>query len=564
MNNEYLRIVIDRLKSAYLVMPVLAILLILVWVKAIAPAESLPYDKVSAKQGNLLENSSFEQWQNGLPEGWSVTTPANSVAEYSVTKISGQIDGSGLFVSIPSLQRGVVEVGSPIITASPNSAYFFKSFYKTDTSISIFAKYYYQNGSNSYKLLKELPDYDYDLSSMSTVIQSEPSVKAFQIMIMVNASGYLEMDSAYIIQKKDPINPVAAIVNNDSLIDWGIKPANYPKPDFSFAPQPRPVIIKPIEVNSKNWRSSWIPAQPYELYNFSFDYDATNNIGVWVDYQKNDGSFFSWKISDIPPCPHKSNSSLEVEIPKDVVYYQISFQMLESGSLKISEAMSSLKESAKSFQSPIVSVTFDDGWLSAKENGAQILGRMGDMKATYYINPGTLNTTEIMTDSDIQDLRRAGHQIGSHTYSHIDITSYSLDFIRRDMQKANNYFYKLGIDKIDFASPYGKYDNNVLDITMQSNASNRGTEKGINTKNNIDRSMLKALFIRKDISDAELKEYLSRTKETNGWLILIYHKIEASDSEFDIDRETFQRHMQIVKDSNIKVKTVRSALESIQ
>ncbi len=564
MSQEYLRFWLNRFKSAYLVMPFLTILLLMVWVKVIAPAESLPFDVVSTSQGNLLENPSFEYWQNGLPSGWSVVTPKNSIAEYDVTKISGQIDGSGLFVNVPTLQQGVVEISSPRININPNSQYFFKSFYKTDTSVSIFAKYYYQDGNTSYTLVKELPDYDYDLSSMSAVIKPEPSARSMQIIVMVNSIGYLDMDSAYVTRKSDTNNLATSVIRKQKPTYWNMNQSNVSKTTSSYSQQPDRVKLQADMLDTTSWRSSWITVNPSELYGVNFEYEATNFVGVWVDFLRTDGSEFSWKISDLPPSPYRSNSFIDVEIPKDVIAFQVSYQILEQGSLKTDNVFLSRKEESKSFISPAISVTFDDGWSSGKENGTEILSEMGDMKATYYINPGLLNTPEVMTEDDIRQLISQGHQIGSHTNTHIDITSYEPDYVRSEMIKSNDFLHSLGIQQIDFASPYGKYDYNVMDQVMALHTSHRGTEKGINTKHNLDKSTLKGLFIRKDTTDAELREYVSRTKETNGWLILIYHKIEASDSKFDVDRETFQRHMQIVKESNIPVKTVRSTLDGLK
>jgi hypothetical protein len=131
------------------------------------------------------------------------------------------------------------------------------------------------------------------------------------------------------------------------------------------------------------------------------------------------------------------------------------------------------------------------------------------------------------------------------------------------MMAAAKYLKKRGIESADFASPYGKYDNNVLSYVMSLSNSHRGTEFGINTKQNFDKTNLRALFVRKETTDTELRRALDMAKRSNGWLILIYHKIEASDSEFDVDRETFKRQMEIVKKSGIQVNTVGDVLANL-
>ena len=73
------------------------------------------------------------------------------------------------------------------------------------------------------------------------------------------------------------------------------------------------------------------------------------------------------------------------------------------------------------------SLTFDDGLLTHTENVAPILNQYG-FKGTFYVIPPYLTETlpgiwRYGTWPDFQLLANQGHEIGSHTMRHYDLTS---------------------------------------------------------------------------------------------------------------------------------------------
>ena len=70
---------------------------------------------------------------------------------------------------------------------------------------------------------------------------------------------------------------------------------------------------------------------------------------------------------------------------------------------------------------PIVSFTFDDFPRSACSAGGSILEKFG-ARGTYYLAAGLANTSgelgDFFVEDDLHSLRKAGHEIASHTYQH--------------------------------------------------------------------------------------------------------------------------------------------------
>ena len=62
-------------------------------------------------------------------------------------------------------------------------------------------------------------------------------------------------------------------------------------------------------------------------------------------------------------------------------------------------------------------LTFDDGGASASQYIADILDEFG-WKAHFFVTAGRVGTSGFLNQDQMLDLRRRGHVIGSHSYSH--------------------------------------------------------------------------------------------------------------------------------------------------
>jgi peptidoglycan/xylan/chitin deacetylase (PgdA/CDA1 family) len=90
-------------------------------------------------------------------------------------------------------------------------------------------------------------------------------------------------------------------------------------------------------------------------------------------------------------------------------------------------------------RAPVVSFTFDDVPDSAYLNGAAILEDHG-IRGTFYIAGGTCGTQEeywrVIDQEQVGALHDAGHEIGCHTFSHINVDR--LDALEMDEECRRN------------------------------------------------------------------------------------------------------------------------------
>ncbi|MBA2451828.1 MAG: polysaccharide deacetylase family protein [Chloroflexia bacterium] len=105
---------------------------------------------------------------------------------------------------------------------------------------------------------------------------------------------------------------------------------------------------------------------------------------------------------------------------------------------------------------PVV-VTFDDGYTSHWD-AAAALDRRG-MRGVFFITLGQPR----MADWQIKDISDRGHEIGSHTISHPDLTSLSAEQLAYELEASRSELRAITQHPIDFfAYPYGASNERVV------------------------------------------------------------------------------------------------------
>tara|TARA_Y100000310_G_scaffold345226_1_gene462890 strand:+ start:9135 stop:10988 length:1854 start_codon:yes stop_codon:yes gene_type:complete len=117
-----------------------------------------------------------------------------------------------------------------------------------------------------------------------------------------------------------------------------------------------------------------------------------------------------------------------------------------------------------------VVITFDDGRESVYTKALPILNAYG-FKATLYLVPEWMegrnipeeeNYSNFLTWDQVNQLKEAGFEIGSHTYSHANLTT--TNDLKNQLQTADEIIQqKIGSKVEHFCYPYGKYNRTILE-----------------------------------------------------------------------------------------------------
>jgi peptidoglycan/xylan/chitin deacetylase (PgdA/CDA1 family) len=205
---------------------------------------------------------------------------------------------------------------------------------------------------------------------------------------------------------------------------------------------------------------------------------------------------------------------------------------------------------------PRVTFTFDDGLQSASTLAAPTLKKYGftgtDYVITHCVDMTTVPNTCLadtgvpyMTWAQVQALQADGWNIGSHTQDHIYLASNgggeqsyipTLAQIKQQLDGSKADLAAKGITALDFAAPYGDYNNDVLAVAAKDYLTFRGfADIGYNTWPYNDRLVVnqqiqegkQATGGAPTVTFAMAKSYIDTAIANNQWLTLTFHDIRA-------------------------------------
>jgi len=186
---------------------------------------------------------------------------------------------------------------------------------------------------------------------------------------------------------------------------------------------------------------------------------------------------------------------------------------------------------------PVVTFTFDDFPRSALTVGAEILESFG-ARATYYVAMSLMNTAnslgEQFHEEDLFSLVGRGHELGSHTFSHLSACLAGPDVFIRDAEKGEAALRETfgHLSSGNFAYPYGDLTPGVKRKLGARLTSCRGTTGGLNGPD-IDLNLLRANSLYGDIDHGEAaKRMILENERLGGWLIFYSHDVAARPSRF--------------------------------
>ncbi len=185
---------------------------------------------------------------------------------------------------------------------------------------------------------------------------------------------------------------------------------------------------------------------------------------------------------------------------------------------------------------PIVSFTFDDFPHTAYSAGGAILEQFG-VRGTYYAAAGLMNTSnelgEQFRPEDLDSLLEKGHELASHTFSHISCRSVSCSAFREDVRKGRKAIEEVtGLDSPNFAYPLGHVTLQAKRTLGLDLGSARGIVPGFNGPA-VDLNLLRANSLYGDLEGADrAEELIVENTKRKAWLIFYTHDVRPNPSAF--------------------------------
>jgi peptidoglycan/xylan/chitin deacetylase (PgdA/CDA1 family) len=116
----------------------------------------------------------------------------------------------------------------------------------------------------------------------------------------------------------------------------------------------------------------------------------------------------------------------------------------------------------------VVILNFDDAFESQYANAKPILDKYG-YKATYYVVCNYIGNSGRLTWEDITALSNEGHDIGSHTMNHADLSKTSKKETEFEIADSKQCLLDHGINTTSFAYPFnaGSDEASVIDVVAK-------------------------------------------------------------------------------------------------
>lgn len=202
------------------------------------------------------------------------------------------------------------------------------------------------------------------------------------------------------------------------------------------------------------------------------------------------------------------------------------------------------RQPARAPVGPMISFAFDDIPASAAETGAAILEQRG-VKATWFVAAalaGTDAVTGPMASADqVRRLADAGHEIGCHTYTHLDCGQAAPCDAVEDVARNAETLAAWGVGRpATFAYPFGDVAPATKRALAPRFALMRALHRGVVTAGS-DLNQAPAVGIEGPDGEALAMRWLERAARRRAWLILCTHDVADSPSPYGCTPGALQR-----------------------
>lgn len=215
---------------------------------------------------------------------------------------------------------------------------------------------------------------------------------------------------------------------------------------------------------------------------------------------------------------------------------------------------------------PLLSISFDDFPQSAARLGAEILADHG-ARAAFYAS-ASLEGQEgphgrNFTREDVLRLAEAGHEIGCHTYGHVDGARRSVRDVLNDCARNAEALaaFGLGGPLRTLAYPYGETSFALKRALPQRFIAARGALGGLNL-GRADRAQLRAAGFFGPDAFAHVQNDLIEAARRKAWLIVFTHDVANWPSAWGTTPQALRALLRAARALNFDILPVSQAAES--
>ena len=214
------------------------------------------------------------------------------------------------------------------------------------------------------------------------------------------------------------------------------------------------------------------------------------------------------------------------------------------------------------FDQPTLSISFDDAPVSAVRAGAGILEAAG-VRGTFYISAGLCGRDSPMGAyagmDEIQRIAAAGHEIGCHTFSHLDCGRSEADVITCDVGLNATTLAEHGLATETFAYPYGEISPTAKRVLGERFRALRTVNAGM-VAGDADLAGLPGVGIEGPGGETKARRWLDKARAKRAWVILYTHDVREEPSEWGCTPQVLESLIRDALEGGFQVLPVKDAL----
>lgn len=531
-----------------------------------------------AASENLITNPSVETADStGLaPVGWQHASWGSNTAAFN-WNTAGQDRSRSVQVVLTGYASGDAKWFFNPVSVSVGTEYVFIDYYKSNVTSSMVVAVDDAAGNTSYIWLADLPASNAWKKAYGRFTPPTGSVKA-TVYHLIAANGWLSLDNTTLKPYVPEVATITDGVPNNSFEQvselngkplgwqtggWGGNTATFALVSGGHSGSRS---VKTTVSGYTNGDAKWYfdpqPVVVGQIYRYSDWYQSNIDARATVAVTMSDSTTKYITLRSQAKSPTTwSNYSDTFEMPLGAVAATVYHQVSSNGWLKIDD-VALLPTTIPWLNRPLVSLTFDDGWTSIHDNGLPIMKAHGVVSTQYLVSSFLDSEPDYMTTAQVRDFITAGHQIGSHTFTHPDLTTLSGSSLTTELNGSKNKLSRSFGAISDFASPYGAYNASVITAIRKYYRSHRSVDVGYNGRD-FDVYNIKVQNIESTTTLADVTHWVATAKATGTWLVLVYHQVDSSGDQYSVTPANLDAQITAIQAAGLLIVTVDQALAEI-
>lgn len=562
---------------------------------------------------NLISNPSVELGTGLNPNDWFTDKWGINTPTY-IYPVAGKDGMKAVKIQLITRSTGDAKWYFKEIPVVPGTTYYFSDYYQSNISNSLVAQF--KLTTNRYKYI----DMGTQLSAsnwtlVNTSVIAPANAKTLTVYHLISSVGWLTTDNFYlsttpyapsatptptliptptptiiILPTPTPTilpTPTPTVINNQNLIlnasletntnpnipdnwaqgNWGTNTANF---SYPVAGQDGTKAARIDMTQYTNGDAKWyfqdVPVTAGTTYTISDFYQSDQQTFLVARYLNTTGTYGYVELGLLGISPSWTNASATFTIPANIQSMTVFHLISSVGFLVVDNVSLIPMPTLPTFTKGMVSLDFDDGWLSTFQNGIPILDAAG-YKSTQYIITGYMQfAPTYVTSAQVQQMNNNGHDIEAHSQTHPDLTTLTQAQITQEISGSKQDLINIGITPVSFAFPYGTYNSTVLQTVKDAGFSASRTaliqDGGFNYKNQ-NPYLLKTQDVQSATTLADIQVWIDNAATTKTWLILTLHSVAGDGTQYDTPPAKLQSIVNYLKTSNVDVVTVKQGVAQL-